>query len=86
MKSTPNQLIDRIGRALLIEPMTREELALMLHESLKPVCRELSHLIDSRHVTTHQCQFKPVYCLTRRGRDWAEAGLQGPKFHVEHEH
>lgn len=74
----PDQLIDRVGRALLLEPMTREDLALMLHETPKNVCRELRQLIDSRHVATREAQaecLKPVYFLTRQGRDWAEGGL-----------
>lgn len=73
MKPMPDQLIDRIGRALLLEPMTREDLALMLHETTKNVCRELRHLVDSSHVAT--TNYGPVkYFLTRKGRTWAEQG------------
>lgn len=74
----PDQLIDRVGRALLLEPMTREDLALMLHETPKAICRELRHLIDSRHVATRPClmdNLKPLYFLTRHGRNWAEGSL-----------
>lgn len=70
----PEALIDRVGRALLLEPMTREDLALMLHELPKNVCRELSHLMASRHVAIRQDtldNLKPLYYLTRKGREWA---------------
>lgn len=71
----PEHLIDRIGRALLLEPMTREDLALMLHETPKNVCRELTHLIASRLVAIRQDSWKPLYYLTRPGRDWAQGDM-----------
>lgn len=71
----PDHLIDRVGRALLLEPMTREDLALMLHELPANVCRELRHLVQSRHVAIRQDavdNLKPLYFLTRNGRLWAQ--------------
>ena len=80
---TSDHLIDRVGRALLLEPMTREDLALALHETTKNVCRELRHLIDSSHVATTNHDFKPRYFLTRRGRVWAEGKInEGAVFSI----
>lgn len=72
------QLIDRIGLALLVEPMTIDDLCLMLHATRKDVCRELRHLVSSKTVCTRNdraAELAPLYFLTRRGREWAEGAI-----------
>lgn len=73
-------LIDRIGLALLLEPMTRDDLCLALHAQPKEVAAELRHLAECvpKLVCTKDDQLaelRPIYFLTRKGRAWAEAFL-----------
>lgn len=73
-------LVDRIGHALLLEPMTRDDIAMALHVQSKDVAKELRHLCDCipKLVCTKDYQvaeLRPIYFLTRRGREWAEGAI-----------
>lgn len=71
------QLIDRIGSALLLEPLTLGDMESMLSEPRGTIRREVLHLIDSGMVLRKPHYCDTMYSLTRRGRDWATAGIQG---------
>ena len=78
------KLIDRIGLTLLLEPMTRDDIAMALHEKPADIARELRHLCDClpRLVCTKDDQLaelRPIYFLTRRGREWAQGAIEKEK-------
>lgn len=78
----PTPLIDRVGRALLLEPMTRDDIAMALHETPRDVARELLHLASSRMIATRQdtvAELAPIYFLTRAGMEWAQSGIESVK-------
>ncbi len=75
----PLAMIDRIGLALLLEPMTLVDLAIALHAAPRSVAIELRWLTDSKKVCTRSdraAELKPIYFLTRAGRDWAQGALK----------
>ncbi len=74
----PLALIDRIGLALLLEPMTLDDLVMALHGNRKEISTELRHLLASGHLFIPQdrlAELRPLYHLTRRGRAWAEGAI-----------
>jgi hypothetical protein len=78
----PMALIDRIGLALLLEPMTLVDLAIALHAAPRSIAIELRWLTDSKKVCTRSdrvAELKPIYFLTRQGRQWAESAINQEK-------
>lgn len=74
-------LIDRIGLALLLEPMTINDLCSMLHATRKDVAREIRHLTmcQPRLVCVKgdmSPELWPIYYLTRAGMTWAEGAMK----------
>lgn len=74
-------LIDRIGLKLRDQPLTLEDLVVLINQGNGNYSRgefkvELNHLLASQMVTAKVIHNKDTYSLTKIGRRWAEGAKE----------